>query len=111
MMIQSVQRKPSRSHVALVLSTLLILLSGGVTLAWQIAQKQSSHADGGNIVGPPTLPAETVDKIFASVGSPMVGTGKVVEQAARAANIDDAFALAVWWVETNDGQAGVGLNN
>ncbi|GHO93495.1 hypothetical protein KSF_035430 [Reticulibacter mediterranei] len=111
MMIQSVQRKPSRSHIALLLSTLLILLSGGVTLAWQIAQGQSSRADGGNIVGPPTLPAETVDKIFASVGSPMAGTGKVVEQAARAANIDDAFALAVWWVETNDGQAGVGLNN
>jgi hypothetical protein len=111
MLIQSVQRKPSRSHVALLLSTLLILLSGGVTLAWQIAQGQSSRADGGNIVGPPTLPAETVDKIFASVGSPMAGTGKVVEQAARAANIDDAFALAVWWVETNDGQAGVGLNN
>jgi hypothetical protein len=111
MLVQSVQRKPSRSHVALLLSTLLILLSGGVTLAWQIAQGQSSRADGGNIIGPPTLPAETVDKIFASVGSPMAGTGKVVEQAARAANIDDAFALAVWWVETNDGQAGVGLNN
>src|SRR5205807_323818 len=23
-------------------------------------------------------------------------------------NIDDAFALAVWWTETNDGEAGVG---
>lgn len=111
MMIPLVHRNPSRSHVALLLTTLLILLSGGAALAWQISQGQSSHADGGSIVGPPTLPAETVDKIFASVGSPMAGTGKVVEQAARAANIDDAFALAVWWVETNDGQAGVGLNN
>ncbi len=111
MIIQSVQRKPARSHVALLLSTLLILLSGGATLAWQIAQGENSRADGGSIVGPPTLPAETVDKIFASVGSPMAGTGKAVELAARAANIDDAFALAVWWVETSDGQAGVGLNN
>jgi hypothetical protein len=38
----------------------------------------------------------------------MVGTGQTVETAARAANIDDAFALAVWWTETNDGEAGVG---
>jgi hypothetical protein len=38
----------------------------------------------------------------------MYGTGKVVEQAARQANIDDAFALGAWWVETNDGAAGVG---
>lgn len=103
---------PSRSsYIALVLSTLIILLGGGVTLLWQIHQGTNSRADGGDVVGPPTLPAATVDKIFAEVGSPMVGTGKIVEQAARQENIDDAFALAVWWVETNDGQAGVGLNN
>jgi hypothetical protein len=39
----------------------------------------------------------------------MVGTGQAVEAASRAQNIDDAFALAVWWTETNDGAAGVGL--
>jgi hypothetical protein len=112
--IQWLQQKPSRSHFVLLVSTLIILLSGCVTLLWQIHQGTNSRADRadvGYIVGPPTLPAETVDKIFAEVGSPMVGTGKVVEQAARQANIDDAFALAVWWVETNDGEAGVGLNN
>jgi len=69
----------------------------------------SSRADAGYVVGPPTLPAATVDQIFTRMGSPMVGTGVVVEQAARNANIDDAFALAVWWTETNDGAAGVGL--
>src|SRR5437763_6520153 len=41
----------------------------------------------------------------------MVGTGKLVEQTSRQANIDDAFALAVWWGETNDGETGVGLTN
>ena len=60
------------------------------------------------MIGPPTLPATTVDKIFAQMSSPMVGTGQVVEQASRQANIDDAFALGVWWTETNDGAAGVG---
>src|SRR5258708_12691560 len=39
----------------------------------------------------------------------MDGTGQVVVQASKQANIDDAFALAVWWTETNDGAAGVGL--
>ena len=39
----------------------------------------------------------------------MTGTGQVVVQASRQSNIDDAFALAVWWTETNDGAAGVGL--
>jgi len=61
------------------------------------------------VVGKPTLPAATVDAIFKGLGSPMSGMGQVVEQASQQANIDDAFALAVWWTETNDGAAGVGL--
>jgi hypothetical protein len=62
-----------------------------------------------SVVGPPSLPAATVDSIFARMGSPMVGTGALVEQTSRQVNIDDAFALAVWWTETSDGAAGVGL--
>lgn len=62
-----------------------------------------------SVVGQPSLPASTVDSIFKSLGSPMSGLGKVVVQASQQANVDDAFALAVWWVETNDGAAGVGL--
>src|SRR6266851_5086254 len=61
------------------------------------------------VVGQPSLPAATVDAILKSLGSPMDGTGQVVVQASKQANIDDAFALAVWWTETNDGAAGVGL--
>ncbi len=62
-----------------------------------------------SVVGPPSLPASTVDAIFARLGSPMAGTGALVERTSRQVNIDDAFALAVWWTETNDGAAGVGL--
>jgi hypothetical protein len=62
-----------------------------------------------SVVGKPSLPAATVDAIFKSLGSPMNGTGQVVVHASQKANIDDAFALAVWWTETNDGAAGVGL--
>jgi len=87
-------------------SLIVILVGGGVALLLQT--QPSSHASGGSVVGPPTLPAATVDAIFARLGSPMVGTGKVVVQASQKAKVDDAFALAVWWVETNDGAAGVG---
>lgn len=91
---------------------LFILIAGSATLLWQLQNRQQSQAaflDAGNVIGPPSLPAATVDSIFARMGSPMADTGKVVEQAARATNIDDAFALGVWWTETNDGEAGVGL--
>ncbi|MGZ3616336.1 MAG: hypothetical protein ACXWOL_05660 [Ktedonobacteraceae bacterium] len=62
-----------------------------------------------SVVGKPSLPAATVDMILKDLGSPMSGLGQVVEQASQQTNIDDAFALAVWWTETNDGAAGVGL--
>lgn len=100
-----------RSALFLALSTLVVLLSAVIALSWEVEHRQGSRADGASIVGPPSLPAATVDKIFARVGSPMHGTGKVVEQVSRKYNIDDAFAMAVWWAETNDGAAGVGLSN
>ena len=102
------KRIRARSSLFLVLSTVLILLVGTLTVFWHT---QTTRADGGYVVGPPTLPAETVDHILASMGSPMVGTGSVIEQAARDTNIDDAFALGVWYTETNDGAAGVGLGD
>jgi hypothetical protein len=73
------------------------------------AASQGIQAGDMSVVGQPSLPAATVDVIFKSLGSPMTGTGQVVVQASRRSNIDDAFALAVWWTETNDGAAGVGL--
>ncbi len=62
-----------------------------------------------SVVGKPSLPAATVDAILKDLRSPMSGTGQIVAQASQQTNIDDAFALAVWWTETNDGAAGVGL--
>ncbi len=88
---------------------LVILLAGAAALVWQVQHAQMTRADDSNVVGPPTLPARTVDQILAQMGSPMVGTGAVIEAASRQTNIDDAFALGVWWTETNDGAAGVGL--
>ncbi|HEU5228183.1 MAG TPA: hypothetical protein VFU49_10265 [Ktedonobacteraceae bacterium] len=97
-----------RSYIFLLVSTLIVLLGGSLAVAWLVGQHDSSRADGSNVVGSPSLPAATVNTILARAGSPMAGTGAVIEQAARKTNIDDAFALAVWWTETNDGAAGVG---
>jgi hypothetical protein len=106
LVILSQWHKRNRLFQLVLFSLIVILVGGGVALLLQT--QPSSHASGGSVVSPPTLPAPTVDAIFARLGSPMVGTGKVVVQASQKAKVDDAFALAVWWVETNDGAAGVG---
>jgi hypothetical protein len=92
----------------------IVLLGGALALLANMRLRQPTYAahnlpDDLSVVGPPSLPASTVDAIFARLGSPMVGTGALVEQTSGQVNIDDAFALAVWWTETNDGAAGVGL--
>ena len=105
---QSVQKTFLR---LMMLSLAVVLIGGGAALLYQLHQGTApGHAaSSGNVVGPPALPAATVDAILRQMGSPMVGVGKAVEAASRAQNIDDAFALGVWWTETNDGAAGVGL--
>lgn len=85
------------------------LLLSGNHAATRPVRAEPDLYDDLSVVGPPTLPAATVNAIFTRLGSPMVGTGAVVEQTSRQTGIDDAFALAVWWTETNDGAAGVGL--
>jgi hypothetical protein len=103
------RHKQVRPTIFLAGCILIILLGAVATFFWQTRSELPARAASGYVVGPPTLPAATVDSILASMGSPMVGTGAVIEQASRQTNIDDAFALAVWWTETNDGAAGVGL--
>ena len=105
-----------------VLSLVILFIGGGIALLLQLSAARfsvqhararllvSNRQDGDlSVVGQPSLPAATVDAIFSRLGSPMVGTGKVIEQVASQVHIDDAFALAVWWTETNDGASGVGL--
>ena len=105
-------KRPAQTHLfrILTLSLAVTLIGGGIAFLYQWHQgATSSYASSDSVVGQPSLPASYVDAIFRRLGSPMVGTGQAVEAASRAQNIDDAFALAVWWTETNDGAAGVGL--
>jgi hypothetical protein len=92
-------------------SLVMLLIGSGLALLW--ANEHAGHGQAQaadvSVVGPPTLAASTIDGIFTRLGSPMRGLGTLIEQMSRQDNIDDAFALGVWWTETNDGEAGVGL--
>jgi hypothetical protein len=92
-----------------MLFSLIFQTSDTQSISTVKATSHSIAAGDLSVVGKPSLPAATVDAIFKSLGSPLKGMGKVVEQASQQTNIDDAFALGVWWAETNDGAAGVGL--
>jgi len=97
--------------IFVMLSLVILVIGSGLALFWangQAGRGQAQAADV-SVVGPPTLAASTVDGIFARLGSPMRGLGTLIEQMSRQDSIDDAFALGVWWTETNDGEAGVGL--
>ena len=101
-------QRPRRKVIFVGISLLIVLLGSCLTLLWQSQHIQKGLADDSIVVGAPSLPAANVDAILQQNGSPMTGTGQVVEQEASQYNIDDAFALAVWYVETSDGAAGVG---
>jgi hypothetical protein len=101
-------QRPRRKVIFVGISLLVVLLGSCLTLLWQSQHVQKGLADDGIVVGAPSLPAATVDAILQQNGSPMTGTGQVVAQEASQYNVDDAFALAVWYVETSDGAAGVG---
>jgi hypothetical protein len=105
---KSIAQRPRRKVIFVGISLLVVLLGSCLTLLWQSQHVQKGRADDSVVVGVPTLPAATVDAIFQQNGSPMTGTGQIVVQEASQYNVDDAFALAVWYVETSDGAAGVG---
>lgn len=110
-------RASKRSYFLTAFLVGVVLCAGALVAFWQLhVEKPANGAraasgDPGYFVGPPSLSAATVDSIFRGMGSGMVGTGSTVERISRQYNIDDAFALGVWYVETNDGMAGVGLND
>ncbi len=95
-----------RIFYLLALSLVILLIGGGIALLLQ--HREPSQADGVSLVGPPSLAASTVNAIFTRLGSPIAGNGDLIVRASRNMQIDDAFALAVWWTETNDGEAGTG---
>ena len=107
--LASQRHASKRIFYLLVLSLVILLIGGGIALLLQpVGTRFIASADGVSFVGPPSLAASTVNAIFTRLGSPMAGNGDIIVRASRNMQIDDAFALAVWWTETNDGEAGTG---
>ncbi|MBV9257693.1 MAG: hypothetical protein JO215_06715, partial [Ktedonobacteraceae bacterium] len=67
---KQIGHKQIRTTIFLVSCILIILLGAAATFFWQTRSEVPVRAAGGDVVGPPTLPAATVDSILASMGSP-----------------------------------------
>ena len=71
--------------------------------------QQSSNqppASGSSVVGSPSLTAQQIDTILSNAGSPAAGTGQDLYNLGAQYNIDPAFAMAVFFNESNFGKAG-----
>lgn len=105
----STQRRLSSRLFQVVLLTLLALsIVAAYTTGFSHLAQAAPQADDLSVVGPPSLDKTLVDAIFHRLHSPMEGNGAVIYSLAAQNHVDDAFALAVWWTETNDGEAGTG---
>jgi hypothetical protein len=67
----------------------------------------SSPVSGGtSVLGGPSLSAAFIDRVLSRYGSPAVGTGQALYALSQQYGIDDAFALAFFWHESNFGLNG-----
>lgn len=106
----SMQRRPRNSHLwqIALLALLALPIIGAYTTGFSHIVQAAPQANDLNVVGPPSLDKTLVDAIFHRLHSPMEGNGAVIYSLSAQNHVDDAFALAVWWTETNDGEAGTG---
>jgi hypothetical protein len=73
-----------------------------------VQQSSSSNVSGGSsVVGSPSLSAQRIDQILCNAGSPACSTGQDLYNLGVQYNIDPAFALAVFFNESNFGKSGI----
>jgi hypothetical protein len=68
---------------------------------------QSGPPAGDSVVGSPSISAQLIDQLLCKYSSPACGTGADLYNLGVQYNIDSAFALAVFWNESNFGRAGM----
>lgn len=74
-------------------------------------QSISAPATGSSVVGSPTITAQQIDKILCNAGSPACGTAQDLYSLGVQSNVDPAFALAVFFNESNFGKAGEAVDS
>ena len=108
------------AFMIIVISVGLALAGPGTLVgkAWNDAlnashsqQSISSPAQGSSVVGSPTITAQQIDQVLCKYGSPACGTGQDLYTLGQQSNIDPAFALAVFFNESNFGKAGEAVNS
>ncbi|GCE48505.1 flagellum-specific peptidoglycan hydrolase FlgJ [Thermosporothrix hazakensis] len=60
-----------------------------------------------NLVRPPTISAEQIDRVLAAAGSPAIGVGETMYREGVKRGIDPAYALGFFHKESGYGKAGV----
>jgi hypothetical protein len=95
--------------LAVLLAGLPFLISASSAAAAGCTNTSTGHTSASpQIAHAPTLSLETVTWALAQRGSPLsAADARFIVQASQQANIDDAFALAIWAIETQDGREAV----
>jgi hypothetical protein len=70
------------------------------------AAAPASSAGGTSVLGGPSLSVEYMDRVLSAHGSPAVGTAWALYSLSQRYGVDDAFALAFFWHESNFGMNG-----
>ena len=89
--------------------TLLVLLSLPVGLSPTFASAAPASASPTPVTGPPSISAGKVAAIVR--GTPLAPLATTIYQTGQQRQIDPAFALAVWTVESNLDRAGAAVRN
>jgi len=78
----------------------------GIPSAANLLSTNQAPPSGNSVVGSPTISADFINQVLSKYGSPAAGTGADLYSLGQQYNIDPAFALAVFWNESNFGKAG-----
>jgi hypothetical protein len=79
---------------------------------FHISQVQAAaSSDSSSVVGPPTINADFIDKVFSTYGSPAAGTEQALYDDGVESGIDPVFALAFFLHEDSFGKTGIGAVN
>lgn len=98
--------------VVIVLGIVMAVAGPGsrFSTGWQYATGSNpisqAPASGNSIVGSPSITAQFIDQMLSKYGSPAAGTGQDLYDLGQQYHVDPAFALSVFWAESNFGKAG-----
>jgi hypothetical protein len=92
--------------ILLVGACVYIESQGGSPFAIHASGQSVQPAQGDSVVGSPTISADFINQVLTKYGSPAAGTGQDLYDLGQQYNIDPAFALAVFWNESNFGRNG-----